>query len=49
MVKKNEKLPHAQAFKKGKRMMNNEKDLSNVLQETQLNHRDVLKIKNEQR
>lgn len=49
MVKKNEKLPHAQAFKKAKRMMDNEKDLSNVLQETQLNHRDVLKIKNEDR
>lgn len=49
MVKKNEKLPHAQAFKKAKRMMGNEKNLANVLQDTELNHKDVLKIKNQDR
>ncbi|MBC2399739.1 hypothetical protein BD780_001943 [Clostridium tetanomorphum] len=49
MVKKNQKLPHAQAFKKAKKMMDNDKDLSNVIQETSLNHSDILKIKNENR
>ncbi|MEW9094041.1 MAG: hypothetical protein AB2417_03065 [Clostridiaceae bacterium] len=49
MVKEKQKLPHAKAFKRAKKMLDNSKSISDVLQETDLNHSDVLKIKNEDR
>ena len=49
MVKNNEKLPHAQAFKRAKKMLDNSKTISDVIQDTNLNHRDISKIKGENR
>ena len=47
MVKKNQKLPHTQACKRARKMVHDNEQISNVLQDTNLTHKDVLKIKNE--
>lgn len=47
MVKKNQKLPHTQACKRARKMIGDNKEISDVLQDTNLTHKDVLKIKNE--
>lgn len=47
MVKKNQKLPYTQASKRARKMIDDNKEISDVLQDTNLTHKNVLKIKNE--
>lgn len=46
MAKKNQQLPHTQAVKHAKRLINRGNDITQTIQDTQLSHRDILKIKN---
>lgn len=47
MVRKNQKLPHDQAVRHAKRLINRGNSITQTIQDTQLSHKDVLKIKNE--
>ncbi len=47
MPKKNQKLPHEQAVRHAKRLINRGNSITQTIQDTQLSHTDVLKIKNE--
>ena len=48
MVKKNQKLPHAQAFKHAKNLISKVISISEAIQDTSLSHNDVLRIKHDE-
>lgn len=47
MVKKIQKLPHAQAIRHAKRLLDKGNSISQTIQQTQLSHTEILRIKNE--
>lgn len=47
MVKKIEKLPHEQAVRHAKRLLKKGNSMPQIIQQTQLNNTEILKIKNE--
>lgn len=47
MTKENKKLPHEKAVEHGKRLINRGNSITQTIQDTQLSHKDILKIKDE--